>query len=70
MESYREQNLLNTNEIRTMKTEEVLIVSGNQDPILIPSKAYFQVGWMKRATNKAPAMVQSARVKGLEYVRL
>lgn len=70
MESYREQNLLNTNEIRTMKTEEVLIVSGNQDPILIPSKAYFQVGWMKRATNKAPAPVQSARVKGLEYVRL
>lgn len=70
MEHYREQNLLNTNEIRTMKDEEVLIVSGNQDPILIPSKAYFQVSWMKRATNKAPCPVASAGVKPLVYVGL
>jgi len=70
MEHYREQYLLNANEIRTMKDEEVLIVSGNQDPILIPSKAYFQVGWMKRATKKPPAPVESASMRPLEYVPL
>jgi type IV secretory pathway TraG/TraD family ATPase VirD4 len=70
MEHYREQNLLNANEIRTMKNEEVLIVSGNQNPILIPSKAYFQVGWMKRATKKPPAPLESANVRPLKYVPL
>jgi len=45
-------------------------LSGNQDPILIPSKAYFQVGWMKRATSKPPAPVESASMKPLQYVPL
>ena len=70
MEHYREQNLLNANEIRTMKSDEVLIVSGNQNPILIPSKAYFQVGRMKRATSKPPAPLDSASVRPLVYVPL
>jgi type IV secretory pathway TraG/TraD family ATPase VirD4 len=70
MEHYREQNLLNANEIRTMHEREVLIVSGNQNPILIPSKAYFQVGWMKRATKKPPAPLDSARVRPLVYIPL
>ena len=70
MEHYREQNLLNANEIRTMKSDEVLIVSGNQNPILIPSKAYFQVGRMKRATSKPPSPVDSASVRPLVYVPL
>ena len=70
MEHYREQNLMNTNEIRTMKSEEVLIVSGNQDPILIPSKGYFQVWWMKRATKRLPALVEGHSASPLEYVVL
>ena len=70
MEHYREQNLLNSNEIRTMKDNEVLIVSGNQNPILIPSQAYFQMGRMKRATSKPPAPVDSANVRPLQYVPL
>jgi type IV secretory pathway TraG/TraD family ATPase VirD4 len=70
IEQYREQSLLLSNEIRTMKDEEVLIVSGNQDPVLIPSKAYFQVGWMKRATSRPPAPVEGVRGERLEYVSL
>ena len=35
-----------------MKDDEVLIVSGNQDPIKITSRAYFQVGRMQRATDQ------------------
>jgi type IV secretion system protein VirD4 len=70
MEHYREQNLLNANEIRTMKDEQILIVSGNQDPILISSKPYFQNWSMKRATSKPPAPPEVAGVKPLEYVPL
>ena len=33
MEDYREQIRMNANQIRTMNDDEVLIVSGNQDPI-------------------------------------
>jgi type IV secretory pathway TraG/TraD family ATPase VirD4 len=51
MENYREQSFMNSNEIHTMKDDEVLIVSDNQDPIKIPSRAYFEVGRMKRATD-------------------
>lgn len=70
IEQYREQSLFLSNEIRTMKSEEVLIVSGNQDPVLIPSKAYFQVGWMKRATSRPPATVETGAGGQLEYVDL
>lgn len=70
IEQYREQSLFLSNEIRTMKSEEVLIVSGNQDPVLIPSKAYFQVGWMKRATSRPPAPVETGAGGRLEYVDL
>jgi type IV secretory pathway TraG/TraD family ATPase VirD4 len=73
MENYREQNLMNSNEIRTMKDDEVLIVSGNQDPIKIPSRAYFQVGRMKRATDTAryPSVpVEAGRAGDGVYVPL
>lgn len=73
MENYREQNLLNSNEIRTMKDDEVLIVSGNQDPIKIPSRAYFEVSKLKRATDTAryPSVpVEAGRAGDGVYVPL
>jgi type IV secretory pathway TraG/TraD family ATPase VirD4 len=70
MENYREQNLLNSNEIRTMKDDEVLIVSGNQDPIKIPSRPYFQVGRMKRATRIAPVPIEAGAEQKIEYLCL
>jgi type IV secretory pathway TraG/TraD family ATPase VirD4 len=69
-EQYREQNLINANEIRTMKPEEILIVSGNQNPVLIPSKGFFEVGWMKRATQKPPVPVEARQGQTIEYVQL
>lgn len=69
-EQYREQNLLNANEIRTMKSEEVLIVSGNQDPILIPSRGYYEVWRMKRATSLPPAPREAGGKRVMEWVRL
>jgi type IV secretory pathway TraG/TraD family ATPase VirD4 len=70
VEDYREQNLLNANEIRTMKHHEILIVSGNQNPVLIPSKGFFEVGWMKRATRKPPVPIETRQGQKLDYVKL
>lgn len=70
MEQYREQSLLLSNEIRTMREDQVLIVSGNQDPVLIPSKGFYQVGWMNRASKKPPAPPETPPESPLEYVDL
>jgi type IV secretory pathway TraG/TraD family ATPase VirD4 len=73
MENYREQNLLNANEIRTMQSDEVLIVSGNAQPVLIPSKGYFEVWRMKRATNTTrypPVPVEAGGKRAMEWVGL
>ncbi len=69
-EQYREQNLMNANEIRTMKSEEVLIVSGNHDPILIPSRGYYEVGRMRRAASVPLVPVEVSRERGLVWVEL
>lgn len=64
---------LNLNEIRTMKVDEVLIVSGNQDLIKIPSRAYFDVSKIKRATDttRYPSMpVEAGRAGDGVYVPL
>lgn len=73
MENYREQNLMNANEIRTMKDDEVLIVSGNKDAILIRSRAYWQVWRMKRATDTRrypPAERETGSRRGMKFVSL
>jgi type IV secretion system protein VirD4 len=70
IEQYREQNLMNANEIRTMRDDEVLIVSGNKDAIKISSKAYWQVWRMKRATSLPPTPREQGRRRELEDVNL
>ena len=69
-ETYREQNLMNSGEIRTMASDAVLIVSGNQQPALIPSKGYFEVGRLRRATRIAPVPVEVGKARGMEWVGL
>lgn len=70
MGNYREQNLMNANDIRTMNSDEVLIVSGCQDPIKIPLRAYVEVGRMKLATDSERYPVVPAEVGGGVYVLL
>ena len=69
-EQYREQNLMNAGEIRTMQSDSVLIVSGNSQPVLIPSKGYFEVGKWRRATSLPPVPVEVDRGTRLEWVNL
>jgi hypothetical protein len=61
---------MNAGEIRTMASDSVLIVSGNQQPALIPSKGYFEVGRLRRATNLAPVPVEVGRAGQMEWVNL
>ena len=72
-ENYREQQLMISKKIRTIYDDEVLIVSGNQDPIKIPSRPYFEVGRMKRAidTTRYPVVpVEAGRAGDGEWVKL
>jgi type IV secretion system protein VirD4 len=70
IEQYREQNLMNANEIRTMRDDEVLILSGNKDAIKISSKAYWQVWRTRRATSLPPAPREQGRRRELKSVPL
>jgi type IV secretory pathway TraG/TraD family ATPase VirD4 len=70
MEHYRENNLINANEIRTIPEGKALIVSSNRQPILLETKPYFSVHRMERATKKGATTVQNKKPDFLEYVRL
>ncbi len=42
MTQYREYNLLNSSEVRTLTSDQVLIVSRNRQPVIMPIKAFFE----------------------------
>ena len=69
-EHYREQNLINANEVRTMKDDEVLIVTKNRDPVLISSKGYYQIGRFKRMVKKGAYINKKAAPTQLTYLKL
>jgi len=43
-EHYREENLINANEVRTMPDDHVLIVSSNRNPIMTNTTPYYKQG--------------------------
>jgi type IV secretory pathway TraG/TraD family ATPase VirD4 len=69
-EHYREQNLINANEVRTMQDDQVLIVTKNRDPVLITSKGYYQVGKYKRMTKRGAYTNPQTPPTELEYLKL
>lgn len=50
-DAYREFNLVNANEVRTLGMDEMLVVSTNRDPVRIPSQGYFKVRPFSRAAS-------------------
>ncbi len=48
-DTYREYNLINANEVRTLKDDEGLIVSANRNPILLKTRGYFEEPRYRRA---------------------
>ncbi|MGV6851631.1 MAG: type IV secretory system conjugative DNA transfer family protein, partial [bacterium] len=69
-EHYREQNLMNANEVRTMADDQVLIVTNNRDPVLIPSSGYYQVGRFKRMVKRGAYVKATPPPNSLEYLSL
>ena len=69
-EQYREQNLINANEVRTMNDEQVLIVTKNRDPVLISSKGFYQVGRFKRMVKRGAYQPESSAPDDLQYLKL
>lgn len=70
-DEYREYNLLNANEIRTIGDYEALIVSGNRQPIKVTATPFFENWGMRRKSAHPPATTTaSSGDDRLEYVRL
>jgi type IV secretory pathway TraG/TraD family ATPase VirD4 len=69
-EHYREQNLLNANEVRTMDTNQVLIVTSNRNPILIRSYPFFELNKFKRMTARGVYKVGSTVIDHIRYIKL
>lgn len=70
-EEYREYNLINASEIRTLEDNEALIVSGNRQPVKLKTIPYFLTWSFKRqAREGAFAMQHSREATVLEKVPL
>ena len=71
VDQYREYNLLNANEVRTMKSSEALIVSTNRNPVLIPSVPYFEERRFARLARTAPFTAPiDTGLEPLQFVQL
>jgi type IV secretion system protein VirD4 len=70
VESYREQNLMNSNEVRTMDSNQVLIVTTNKNPILIESLPFFEVRKYKKMTLRGVHKVTSTVTNKIKHIKL
>jgi type IV secretory pathway TraG/TraD family ATPase VirD4 len=70
MEHYRESNLINANEIRTIPAGKALLISSNRQPILLETKPYFEVGRWARAAKKGAVSIGNTKSDRLAYVPL
>ncbi len=69
-ENYREQNLINANEVRTLDQDKVLIVSTNRNPVLTKSTPFFELGRFKNLAKKPPYPVNTKTPSAVSYVKL
>lgn len=53
-DTYREYALVNPGEVRTIKRNEMLVVSTNRQPVKLTTSAYFEVGRFKRLARRKP----------------
>jgi type IV secretory pathway TraG/TraD family ATPase VirD4 len=65
-----EYNLLNSNDVRTMQSNEVLIISKNRNPVKIKITPYFQNRKFLKKTLFAPVEIKHERKTGFYLVNL
>lgn len=71
-DNYREFNLLNANEVRTLGGDEALVVSTNRMPVLLKTRGFFENSAMAKLAAKPPVQMPLRPVDpaSLPYVRL
>ena len=70
-DQYREYNLLNASEVRTISSDETLIVSSNRQPVRLKTTPYFENWTFKRQSKKGVCSLAGAsQDERLDKVRL
>ena len=70
-DQYREYNLLNASEVRTISSNETLIVSSNRQPVRLKTTPYFENWTFKRQAKKGACTLRGAsQDQILDKVRL
>lgn len=69
-EHYREENLINSAEVRMLDEDQTLIVSGNRNPVLAKAVPYFQQRRLHRLTQYPSSHMKVNATSALRYVRL
>ncbi len=69
-DSYREYQLINSGEIRTLDSDQALIVSANRDPMLIKTKPYFLEPKFSRLAKIPPVRFQARAVSHNQSARI
>ncbi len=67
---YREYNLINSNEVRTIPQDKMLMVASNKNPVLLPVAGFFQQGKWLKMTKKGTHYFENEKDTRLEFVRL
>jgi len=68
--SRQEYNLLNTNDVRTMQSNEILIISKNRNPVKIEVTPYFQNRKTLKKSSFPPVEIKHDRKTGFYLVKL
>lgn len=69
-ENYREENLINANEVRTLASNKALIVSTNRNPVLVETTPYFVNSRFKRMSKKPPHQPRTKTPSAVSYLDL
>jgi type IV secretory pathway TraG/TraD family ATPase VirD4 len=67
---YREYNLMNDDEVRTMQDNQTLVVCKNRNPVLLPIKPYYEVWKFKKASQFPRYAIRRKKQPTVELVTL
>lgn len=69
-EQYREENLINSAEVRMINEEQTLIVSTNRNPVLTQAVPYFKQWKLRKQTSYPIPQIKNKTASQLKYVSL
>jgi type IV secretory pathway TraG/TraD family ATPase VirD4 len=70
VDTYKEYNLMNAGEVRTIASDQLLLVSTNNNPVLLHSKGFYELRKYLRMTQKGAFPVQGSTKQPSKYIKL